>query len=52
VEWGRRSMLQEESALANEIDFTIPHCANTIGETVAIIREHRATWLAAQSAAG
>jgi uncharacterized protein (TIGR00730 family) len=52
VEWGRRSMLQEGSELASEIDFTIPHCANTIAETVDIIRKHRASWLAAQSAAG
>src|ERR1044071_662123 len=52
VEWGRRSMLQEGSELASEIDFTIPHCANTIAETVDIIREHRTSWFAAQSAAG
>ena len=52
VEWGRRSMLKDGSELASEIDFTIPHCANTIAETVDIIREHRASWLAAQSAAG
>ena len=51
VEWGRRSMLREGSELASEIDFTIAHCANTIAETGDIIREHRATWLAAQSAA-
>jgi uncharacterized protein (TIGR00730 family) len=52
VEWGRRSMLKEGSELASEIDFTIPHCAKTIAETVDIIREHRASWLAAQSATG
>src|SRR6188472_3848157 len=34
VEWGRRTMLREGSELASEIDFTIPHCANTIAETV------------------
>ena len=34
--------------LASEIDFTIPHCVNTIEEAVAIIRENRAAWLAAQ----
>src|SRR6201981_219483 len=51
VEWGRRSMLKDGSELASEIDLTIPHCANTIGETVDIIREHRASWLPAQSAA-
>ena len=51
VEWGRRSMLLKGNELASEIDFTIPHCVNTIDETVAIIRENRTAWLAAQPAA-
>jgi len=50
VEWGRRTMLQEGSELASEIDFTIPHCVNTIEETVALIRNNRAAWAASQSA--
>ena len=33
VEWARRTMLQEGSELASEVDFTIPHCVNTIEET-------------------
>jgi uncharacterized protein (TIGR00730 family) len=49
VEWGRRSMLREGHELASEIDFTIPHCVNTIDECVALIRENRAAWLAAQT---
>jgi hypothetical protein len=49
VEWARRSMLVKESELANEIDFTIPHCATTIDEAVALIRENRASWLAAHT---
>jgi uncharacterized protein (TIGR00730 family) len=49
VEWGRRSMLRKGNELASEIDFTIPRCVNTIDETVAIIRENRAAWLAAQT---
>ena len=49
VEWGRRSMLRQGNELANEIDFTIPRCVNTIDETVALIRENRASWLAAQT---
>jgi uncharacterized protein (TIGR00730 family) len=49
VEWGRRSMLSKGHELASEIDFTIPRCVNTIDETVALIRENRATWLAAQA---
>src|SRR4029453_3456039 len=48
VEWGRRTMLAKESELASEVDFTIPHCVNTIEETVGFIRDHRAAWLAAQ----
>lgn len=50
VEWSRRSMLVPSSELASEIDFTIPHCVNTIEETIALIRENRAKWLAAQQA--
>jgi hypothetical protein len=36
--------------LASEIDFTIPHCVNTIDECIALIRENRTAWLAAQPA--
>jgi uncharacterized protein (TIGR00730 family) len=50
VEWGRRSMLRKGNELASEIDFTIPRCVNTIEETVALVRENRAAWLAAQTA--
>lgn len=32
------------------IDFEIPRCVNTIEETVALIRENRAAWLAAHQA--
>jgi len=50
VEWGRRTMLIEASELASAVDFTIPHCVNTIDETVALIRENRSAWLATQKA--
>lgn len=50
VEWSRRSMLIPGSELASEIDFTIPHCVNTIEETIALIRDNRTKWLAAQQA--
>src|SRR3954470_14467536 len=50
VDWGRRTMLKEGSELASEIDFTIPHCVNTIEETLALIQKNRAAWLAAQKA--
>jgi len=45
---GRGSMLIKGDELASEIDFTIPHCVNTINDCVALIRENRAAWLAAQ----
>jgi uncharacterized protein (TIGR00730 family) len=51
VEWGRRSMLRKGNELASDIDFTIPHCVNTIDECLALIRENRAAWLATQSPA-
>lgn len=50
VKWGRRWMLKERHELASAVDFTIPHCVNTVDETVALIRENRAKWLAAQPA--
>ena len=50
VDWGRRSMLRRGNELASEIDFTIPHCVDTIDECVALIRENRTAWLAAQRA--
>jgi uncharacterized protein (TIGR00730 family) len=49
VEWGRRSMLQKGNELASEVDFKIPHCVNTMDECIAVIRENRDAWLAAQT---
>jgi uncharacterized protein (TIGR00730 family) len=48
IEWGRRSMLRKGNELASEIDFTIPHCVNSIEECIALIRENRQAWLATQ----
>lgn len=50
VEWGRKSMLMDGNHLASPIDFEIPRCVETIEETLAIIRENRTAWLAAQGA--
>jgi predicted Rossmann-fold nucleotide-binding protein len=50
VDWARKSMLIEDSELASEVDFEIPHCVSSIEETVALIRKNRAAWLAAQQA--
>ena len=52
VEWGRRSMLQEDRELASSVDFSIPHCVNDVAETVALIRAKREEWLRAQAALG
>jgi uncharacterized protein (TIGR00730 family) len=49
VEWGRRSMVQKGNELASEVDFKIPHCVNTMDECIAVIRENRDAWLAAQT---
>jgi uncharacterized protein (TIGR00730 family) len=51
VEWSRQAMLKEGSELASEIDFTIPHCVNTIEEAITLVRDNRAAWLASQSPA-
>ena len=48
VQWARRAMLQEGNELASEVDFTIPHCTNTIEEAIALVRENRDAWLAHQ----
>jgi len=50
VAWARNAMLIEGSELASDVDFKIPRCVNTIEETVALIRENRAAWLASQPA--
>jgi uncharacterized protein (TIGR00730 family) len=50
IDWGRKTMLNEGSELASEVDFNIPICVSTIAETVALIRKNRADWLAAQPA--
>jgi hypothetical protein len=49
VDLGRRSMLEKGNELASEVDFKIPDCVNTIDECIALIRENRDAWLAAQT---
>jgi uncharacterized protein (TIGR00730 family) len=50
VDWGRRTMLVNESELASDVDFAIPNCVNSIEEAVALVRKNRTSWLAAQGA--
>jgi uncharacterized protein (TIGR00730 family) len=52
VEWGRLSMLQESNELASPVDFEIPSCVDTPDQAIAIIRENRTEWLAAQKLPG
>lgn len=49
VDWVRATMLKEGSELISEVDLTIPHCVDTIEETIALIRQSRESWLASQS---
>lgn len=48
VDWARGAMLVEGRELASGVDFQIPRCVNTVEEALAIIRENRNAWLAAQ----
>src|SRR4051812_5175230 len=50
VEWAHAAMRIEGNELASEEDFKIPHCVSTIEDALALIRENRTTWLAAQRA--
>jgi uncharacterized protein (TIGR00730 family) len=50
IDWARATMLQSGSELVSAVDLTIPHCVNTIEETVELIRKSREAWLAAQAA--
>jgi uncharacterized protein (TIGR00730 family) len=50
VRWARDSLTRPGAELVNAEDLDIPRCVNTVEETVAIIRESRAEWLALQHA--
>jgi predicted Rossmann-fold nucleotide-binding protein len=52
IEWARQAMLAFDPPLANPDDLTIPRCAASADEAVAIIRAHHATWLRAQPSKG
>ena len=52
VAWGRKTMLKEENKLADDLDFTIPHCVNTIEEAIELIQNNRTAWLASQLVQG
>jgi uncharacterized protein (TIGR00730 family) len=49
VEWARRAMLQEGGELASAPDLEIPRCVDTSAEAIALVRQNRAAWLAAQT---
>jgi uncharacterized protein (TIGR00730 family) len=48
IDWARTTMLAEGNELASKLDLDIPQCVSTIEETIALIRENRAAWRAAQ----
>ena len=50
VEWARKTMLIEGNELASAVDFEIPRCVNTVEEAIALVRDQRTSWLAAQKA--
>jgi hypothetical protein len=52
VAWGRKTMLKKGSELASELDFSIPHCVDTIDEAIDLLRKNRAAWLASQAVPG
>jgi uncharacterized protein (TIGR00730 family) len=49
VEWVRSSMLSFETPLINAEDVNIPMCVASADEAIAIIRAHRAWWVAKHS---
>jgi uncharacterized protein (TIGR00730 family) len=48
IEWARSSMLSFDPPLANPEDMTIPRCAASADEAIAMIREHHSKWLDAR----
>jgi uncharacterized protein (TIGR00730 family) len=48
IEWARSSMLSFDPPLANPEDMTIPRCAASADEAIAMIRAHHGKWLDAQ----
>ena len=50
LRWARDSLTSPGAELVNADDLDIPQCVNSVEETVAIIRESRAEWLAWQQA--
>jgi predicted Rossmann-fold nucleotide-binding protein len=52
LQWARQAMLGFDPPLANPDDLTIPRCAASADEAIAIIRAHHARWLDAQPPKG
>jgi uncharacterized protein (TIGR00730 family) len=48
VDWAKSAMLQSDPQLASPDDFSIPRCATTPEEAIAMIRVHHQAWLAQQ----
>jgi uncharacterized protein (TIGR00730 family) len=50
VRWAREYLMRPGAELASAEDLELPRCVNSVEETVAILRESRAEWLAHQRA--
>jgi hypothetical protein len=48
IEWARSFMLSFDPPLANPEDMTIPRCAASADEAIAVIRDHYGKWLTVQ----
>jgi len=51
VDWAREWLTRPGFELVSADDLNIPHCVNSVEETVAILRASQAAWLALQPAA-
>jgi predicted Rossmann-fold nucleotide-binding protein len=49
IEWASTTMLRPGFELASPQDMRIPCCVDNAAEAIAVIREHHARWLTAQS---
>lgn len=46
VDWARSSMLDPRLALINPEDLKIPHCVDTVDESIALVRDLYKKWQA------
>jgi hypothetical protein len=49
IDWARQTMLASDQPFANPEDIDLPQCLATADDAIAVIREHHARWLQAQT---